>query len=110
MLIIVALFIIQLKQLIYQKILRFKIVGIYKKHCLSFQSTQRSFFTYFFCFGIYVLVDSEYIINVYKSVKFSTGTAMRNPEMLKFVLDHLKTKKMYKHVVKLLFVMRYVSD
>ena len=27
------------------------------------------------------------------------GTVMENPEMLKFVLDHLKTKKMCKHAV-----------
>ena len=31
--------------------------------------------------------------------------------MLKFVLDHLKTKKMCEHAVKkLLFVIRYVPD
>ena len=36
---------------------------------------------------------------------------MRNPEMLKFVPDNLKTKKMCKHAVKKLpFLIRYVSD
>ena len=36
------------------------------------------------------MVDSEYIRN----------WIMRNPEMLKFVTDHRKTKKMCKHAVK----------
>ena len=39
-------------------------------------------------------------INIYKSLNISIGTVMKNPEMLKFVPDHLKIKKMYKHTVK----------
>ena len=39
------------------------------------------------------MVDSEYSMDVYKFVKISIGTVMRNPEMLEFVPDHLKTKK-----------------
>ena len=39
------------------------------------------------------MVDSEYNMDIYKSVKVSTGTVMRIPEMLKLVSDHLKTKK-----------------
>ena len=36
---------------------------------------------------------------------------MKNPEMLIFVPDHLKTKNTCKHAVeKLPFVIRYVSD
>ena len=36
---------------------------------------------------------------------------MRNPEMLKFVPDHFKTKKICKSAVKkLLFIIRYVLD
>ena len=36
---------------------------------------------------------------------------MKNPEMLKFVPDHLKTKKMRKHAVKKLpELLRYVPD
>ena len=36
---------------------------------------------------------------------------MRNPEMLNFVTDHLKTKKMTKHAVKKLFyLLRYVPN
>ena len=57
------------------------------------------FFT-FFCFSIYKMVDSEYIMDIYKSVKIGIGTVMRNPGMLKFVPDHLKTKKMCKYAVK----------
>ena len=69
-----------------------KIEGIYKKYCLKFQSTHGIFF-YFFCFAIYKMVDSEYSIGTYKSVKLSIGTATRNPEILKFVPDHQKTLK-----------------
>ena len=39
------------------------------------------------------MVDSEYSKNIYKSLNISIGTVTRNPEMLKFVPDHLKTKK-----------------
>ena len=36
---------------------------------------------------------------------------MRYPEMLKFVSDHPKTKKVYKYAVKKFsFVIRYVPD
>ena len=36
---------------------------------------------------------------------------MKNPEILKFVPDHVKTKKMCKHTVKkILFIMRYLPD
>ena len=33
------------------------------------------------------------IINVCKSLNYSIGTLMKNLEMIKFVPDHLKTKK-----------------
>ena len=46
------------------------------------------------------MVDNEYNMNIYKSAKISTATVMRNPEMLIFVPDYLKTKKMCKHAVK----------
>ena len=46
------------------------------------------------------MVDFKYNMDIYISVKVSIGTVMGNPEMLKFVLDHLKTKKMCKHAVK----------
>ena len=51
------------------------------------------------------------VMEINKSVKLSIGTVMSNPEMLKFVPDHLKTKKMCKHAVKKLpFVIRYLPD
>ena len=57
------------------------------------------------------MVDSEYNMDIYKSAKISVGAVMRNPEILKFVPDQLKTKKMCKHAVKKLsFLLRYVPD
>ena len=47
----------------------------------------------------------------YKSLNINIQTVMKNPEMLKFVPDHLKTKKICKHAVKKLpYVLRYVPD
>ena len=43
------------------------------------------------------MVDS---METYKSLNINIGTVMKNPEMIKFVPDHLKTKKMCKHAVK----------
>ena len=57
------------------------------------------------------MVNSEYITNIYKFFKISLGAVMRNPEILKFVSDHLKNKKMCKHAYKTLpFVLRHVPD
>ena len=39
-------------------------------------------------------------MGIYQSVNISVETVMKNPGMLKFVPDHLKTKKMCKHAVK----------
>ena len=39
-------------------------------------------------------------MNIYKSVKISIRTVMRNPEMLKFVPDHRDPKKVCRHAVK----------
>ena len=50
-------------------------------------------------------------MGIYKYVKISIGPGMRNPEMFKFVLDHLKSIKKCKHAVtKLPFVISYVPD
>ena len=38
------------------------------------------------------MVDSEYSTNIYKSLNIDIGTALRNPEMLEFVPDYLKTE------------------
>ena len=43
------------------------------------------------------MVDS---MDTYYALNISIGTVVKNQEMLKFVLDHLKTKKMCKHEVK----------
>ena len=43
------------------------------------------------------MVDS---IDIYKSLNINPGTVMRNSEIVKFVSDHLKTKKLCKHAVK----------
>ena len=49
-------------------------------------------------------------MDIYKSLNINIGTVMKNPEMLKFVPDHLKTKKMCKQAVKKLpYLLRYVS-
>ena len=51
------------------------------------------------------------IMDICKSLNISIVTVMKNPEMLEFVPDYLKTKKMCKHAVKkLLYLLRYVSD
>ena len=60
-----------------------------KKYCLKFQSIQSSFF-YTFLISIYKMVDSA---DTCKSLNINIGTVMKNPETLKFVPDHLKTKK-----------------
>ena len=57
------------------------------------------------------MVGSGYSTDNYKSSKISIGAIIKNPEMLKFVPDHLKTKTTCKHTVrKLPFVIRYVLD
>ena len=48
-------------------------------------------------FSIYKIVD---IMDINKPLIISIVTVMKNPEMLKFISDHLKTKKMYKNAVK----------
>ena len=45
------------------------------------------------------MVDSEYSMDDYKSTKISIEVIMKNPEMLKFVPDYHKNKKMCKHVI-----------
>ena len=60
-----------------------------KKYCLNFQSIRGSFFK-LFLFSIYKIAD---IMDVCKSLNISIRTVIKNPEMLKFVPDHLKIKK-----------------
>ena len=57
------------------------------------------------------MVDSVYIAGDYKSSKISTATIIKNPEMLRLVPDHLKTKNMSKYgVKKQTVVIKYVPD
>ena len=42
------------------------------------------------------MVDSEYSMDIYKSLKINVWTVTRNIKMLKFIPDHLKTEKMCK--------------
>ena len=42
------------------------------------------------------------IMDVYKSLNINIGAVMKNLEMLKFVPDHNKIKKICKHAVKIL--------
>ena len=51
------------------------------------------------------------IMDAYKSLNISIVAVKKNPEMLKFVPDRHKTKKMCKHgVKKLTYILRYVRD
>ena len=65
-----------------------KIVGIYKKKLSSISVFLRQSFLLVLS-STYKMVD---IMNIYKSLYISIVTVMKNPEMLKFVSDHLKTK------------------
>ena len=57
------------------------------------------------------MVDSEYSTYDYKFPKISIRAIMKNPEILKFILDHIKTKKVCTHAFKKLsFVIRYIPD
>ena len=50
-------------------------------------------------------------MGIYKSLNINIGAVMKNPEILKFVHDHLKTKKMSKHAVKKLpYLLWYVPN
>ena len=40
------------------------------------------------------MIDSEYSADSYKSLKISIEAKTKNPEMLRFAPDHLKTKTM----------------
>ena len=56
-------------------------------------------------------VDTKYSTDNYKSPKISIGTLIKYRDMLKFVLDHFKTKTLWKHAFKKFsFVIRYVPD
>ena len=88
----------------------------YSKHLFLssykfFFSLVRVAFSYFFSNYLHIMADSEYRTGNYKSLKISIGTTIKDPEILRFVPDHRKTKRMCKHEVKKLpFIIRYVPD
>ena len=50
-------------------------------------------------------------MDICKSLNINIGTVMKNPEILKFVPDHLKTKKLCKNAVKKLpYLLKYAPD
>ena len=51
------------------------------------------------------------IMDVCKSLDISIGTVIKDPKMIKSVLDHLKIKRMCNHAVtKLSYLIRCVPD
>ena len=46
------------------------------------------------------MIDSEYYPENYKTFKISIGTKIKNPEMLNFIPDRLKTRQMCRNTVK----------
>ena len=57
------------------------------------------------------MVGTKYSSDNYENLKISIGTVIKDPEMLRFVRHHIKTKKMCKNVFKKLpFVIKYVPD
>ena len=57
------------------------------------------------------MVDSKYSTDNYKSSKNSVGAVIKDPKMLKFVPDCLKTKQICNYAVKNIpFVIRYVPN
>ena len=55
-----------------------KIAGIYRKILSKLSVFSMAVFFTFFYFAIYKMVDSEYSIVTYKSVKISIGAVTRN--------------------------------
>ena len=51
------------------------------------------------------------IMDAYKSLNIGVAIVIKNPEMLNIAPDHLKTKKMCNHAVKILpYLSKYVHD
>ena len=46
------------------------------------------------------MVDGKYSSDNYKTSKISIGIVIKDPEMLIFVPDHVRTKKIRKNAVK----------
>ena len=64
-----------------------------------------------FCFNLYEMLDSDNNFKNYKTLEIIIGTIIKNSEILKFVPDYLRTKRMCKNAVrKLLFVLMCFPD
>ena len=48
----------------------------------------------YFCFSLCKIVDSEGILDNKNSLKANIGAIIKNPEILRFAPDYLKTKTM----------------
>ena len=67
----------------------------YKKNILIFSLFKQIFLLFYIVHIKWLMLwTSISLLNI------SIGTVIKNPEMLNFVPDHLKTKKMCKHAVK----------
>ena len=64
--------------------------------CIIHNTSKSEAFT---CFTLFCLVYIKWLI-LWKSLNVSIGTVKKNPEMLAFVPNYLKTKKKCKHAVK----------
>ena len=57
------------------------------------------------------MIGSECSPDNYKSLKTRIRSIIKNPEILKFIADHLNTKKMRRNALKKLpFATRFVPD
>ena len=63
---------------------------VYIKNIALIFGLLKAMFFYIF-FSTYKMVDSEYSTGNYMSSKASIKAVIKNPDILKFVLDHLKT-------------------
>ena len=86
-------------------------LGIYKIIVLSFSLLKKVYlfiYLFIYLFSIYKMID---IMDIYKPLNISIKTVIKNSEMSKFVLDHLKTKTVCAHAVKKLpYLLVYVPD
>ena len=87
-------------------LIRTAFLSCYQKTYFTFCSSQNSCF-YFFSFSLDKMVESKNNPKKHKNI----GTIIKKTEMLQFVPDHLKSKKMCKTAVKMLsFVIKYIHD
>ena len=70
------------------------------KNIVSIFSLVRTVFFLLVSFSIHKMANSEYSTGDCKSSKISIVAIIKFQEMLKFVSDHLETKKICKHSVK----------